>query len=310
MSIRGAQLLRISRNVADLERSVAFYVHRLGFVQAPRMPVIDHELSSLLGLHGQALRIQRLLFGAQEIELVEVGKEVAAYPFDSTSADLWFQHFAMRVHDIESACVRLFRQDLPAPLPTAISHDQSGSAVPITLPPRSGDVIAFKFRDPDGHPLEFLQFPGDSLPRLQEGIDHSAISVADAERSIAFYKKVFGMRVAHRQLNVGIEQQYLDGMNHSTVEVIGLKPDVADGADTHPYIELLAYQRPTGRPRSESTMPLDIASDRLVFRVSEVGNIAESNDEHLQAHVTLGTRGNPQRILLRDPDGHFLEVQQ
>jgi catechol 2,3-dioxygenase-like lactoylglutathione lyase family enzyme len=309
MSARRTQILRISRNVADLERSIAFYVHRLGFVPAS-CTEIDHELAALLGLHGQALRTQRLHFGAQEIQLVEAGQEATAYPADSTSADRWFQHFAMRVHDIELACARLFREGLPAPLPTAISRDQNGSAVPIALPPRSGGVIAFKFRDPDGHPLEFLQLPDDQLPRLQEGIDHSAMSVGDAEKSIAFYTKVLGMRLVHRQLNVGIEQQYLDGLEHSTVEVISLKPDVGDGTDTHPYIELLSYQTPTGRARSERATPRDIASDRLVFRMPKVENVVESNDEHLQAYVTLGTPGNPQCILLRDPDGHFLEVQQ
>ncbi len=42
---------------------------------------------------------------------------------------------------------------------TAISTDG-----PQRLPPSSGGVAAFKFRDPDGHPLELLAFPDRKWP--------------------------------------------------------------------------------------------------------------------------------------------------
>ena len=82
---------------------------------------------------------------------------------------------------------------------TAISIDG-----PQRLPASSGGVSAFKFRDPDGHPLELLAFPDGAWPAhwqarsngdLALGIDHSAISVSDSARSIAFYEAL-GLRVA------------------------------------------------------------------------------------------------------------------
>jgi Glyoxalase/Bleomycin resistance protein/Dioxygenase superfamily len=61
-------------------------------------------------------------------------------------------------------------------------------------------IVAFKFRDPDL--LELIQFPRPDL-RTEGGIDHSAISVADAERSIAFYAERLGLSLQSRQVNRG-----------------------------------------------------------------------------------------------------------
>ena len=65
-------------------------------------------------------------------------------------------------------------------------------------------IRAFYFKDPDDHVLEILQFPPDKGdPRWQRpsdmvflGIDHTAIVVADTDRSVAFYRDVLGLRVA------------------------------------------------------------------------------------------------------------------
>src|SRR3954471_390707 len=75
---------------------------------------------------------------------------------------------------------------------------------PERLPPNTGSVTAYKFRDPEGHPLELTTFPpgvgsakwhaprGDSVFL---GIDHSAITVASSAAAIAFYCDILGMSV-------------------------------------------------------------------------------------------------------------------
>jgi catechol 2,3-dioxygenase-like lactoylglutathione lyase family enzyme len=298
-----AQLVRISRNVADLDCSVAFYVHRLGFTEAPCGSALDHQLGPLAGFPQLALKTQRLTYGAQEIELVEVGAEAAAYPADSNSADIWFQHFALRCSDIAATCRQLHRDDLPAPLPVAISRDSTGTAAPITLPVRSGGATAFKFRDPDGHPLELIQFNADGEQHAVKGIDHSAISVADARRSIDFYTGVFGMQIGHRQTNFGTEQQNLDALAEDRVDVIAMMPNGDSTSCASPHIELLAYQSPTGRAMSGCTTPLDIASDRLVFKVENLQAIVDACKQYLSAISIDSKTGHG---LMRDPDGHFL----
>ena len=106
----------------------------------------------------------------------------------ASASDLCFQHFAIVVADMALA----YRRLCSVSGWTAISIDG-----PQRLPPSSGGVSAFKFRDPDGHPLELLAFPDGRWPAqwrarsngdLALGIDHSAISVSDSARSIAFYQ--------------------------------------------------------------------------------------------------------------------------
>ena len=111
---------------------------------------------------------------------------------------------------------------------------------PQTLP---GGVIAFKFRDPDHHPLELIQFP-TADPVTAHGIDHSAISVADADRSIAFYAAALGLAVTARQVNTGPAQDALDNLDAVTVDVVALSPAIRS-----PHLELLAYRAPCGPAR-------------------------------------------------------------
>ena len=107
---------------------------------------------------------------------------------------------------------------------------------PETLPASSGGVRAFKFRDPDGHPLELLWLPpGRGRPEWHEraraapsdepflGIDHSALAVSSTRRSLAFYRSL-GLHIADRSVNGGPAQSRLDGVAAARVRVTGLRP--------------------------------------------------------------------------------------
>jgi catechol 2,3-dioxygenase-like lactoylglutathione lyase family enzyme len=142
---------------------------------------------------------------------------------------------------------------------------------PVLLPPASGGVTALKFYDPDGHPVEFIQFP-DHRPG---GLDHSAIVVADADRSIAFYRDTLGLRLTSRQINTGSEQDRLDGLVGATVDVVSLCPVSAT-----PHVELLGYRFPAINPKHSATP----SPTCFVFEV--------------ESHSQLNR--------LRDPDGHPL----
>ena len=105
------------------------------------------------------------------------------YPADTTACDLVFQHLALVPDDAQAAWRRA--RDAGA---TPISRER-----PVTLPKSAGGVTAVKFRDPEGHPLEFLQFPRGANPDWKGtgimGIDHSAISVSDVAASRRFYAR-------------------------------------------------------------------------------------------------------------------------
>lgn len=303
MNAGALRLLRVGRNAADLERARRFYCEALGFVVIDSQDGAPPAWSQSPGVCDAAVRSARLRLGAQGIELTAFDPPGAAYPPNSNSADLWFQHCAIVVSDMDAAYARLRRHgDF-----TAISRDG-----PQTLPASSGGVIAFKFRDPDGHPLELILFPpGSGDPAWQTaqnngpmlGIDHSAIGVADADRSIAFYTKL-GLSQATRQTNSGPAQQRLDDLPDVSVDVVALPP--ADART--PHIELLAYRIPRGRAPASSDIR-DIAADRLVLKVQDLAALLEAQADANTEIISTGAiedDDGTQAALLRDPDGHLL----
>jgi catechol 2,3-dioxygenase-like lactoylglutathione lyase family enzyme len=294
-------LLRVGRNVADLERACAFYCEALGF------NVVDRGAPPWTRLPGVCDEVPRsacLKLGEQEIELTEFSNS-APYPQASRSNDVWFQHCAIVVSDMNAAYARV----------RAFGAEPITREGPQQLPPSAGAVRAFKFRDPDGHPLELLSFPpGSGDPRWQRargsalmlGIDHSAISVSNVEHSMAFYTQMLGMNVTARQTNHGIEQQRLDALAEVEVDVVALQPTVHT-----PHIELLGYLRPHGRALN-ALKARDIAADRIVLQVHDLPGTLESArraNAGFVPHDASAACGEG-AALLRDPDGHLLLIEQ
>ncbi|MGI4981757.1 MAG: VOC family protein [Janthinobacterium lividum] len=306
---REGRILCLMRNVRQLERSTAFYETRLGFVRCGPPQRLDAALAGLWSPTHRPLDRQRLRLGASELDLVGVGAAGAApYPDDSRADDLWFQHFAIRCPDIEQAFLRLYRPEPAVPVPRALSGSSScggdGAPGPVVLPARSGGVTAFKFRDPDGHPVELLGFParsGVAPDASPPGIDHSAISVSNVANSIAFYRRWLGFTVDARQWNVGVEQDRLDGLQGVRVDVVALRSP----SGCAPHLELLGYDRApgSGPPRvPAASSPCDVVSDRLVVRVADLDAL-----RHAWLAAALPVEAStPDALLVRDPDRHLL----
>lgn len=250
-------ILRIARNVSNLRRATAYY-EALGF-RSSDTAKSDPGLAALFGI--AHVHSQMLTLGGQMLELTQCDPPGAPFPPDAASNDLDFQHIAILTDDIATAQTRALN---------AGGHPITANG-PQRLPPEAGGVIAYKFRDLDGHPLEFLQFP-DRVSA--SGYDHTAISVASIARSIAFYAR-FGFEIAARQTNTGQSQACLDALLNPVVDVVALKSN-----DDAPHLELLHYQSPPGRPSHWSLN--DLAADRLI----------------------LGAAGGP--AIQRDPDGHII----
>ena len=261
------QVSRIGRlvlNVADLERSCGFYVEALGFER--RRP--DASRRATLGL------------GAQEIVLVQAPPNAAPYPTPRAADDPWFQHFAVAIADMDAAYARL-RPHVGEPI------SRNG---PELLPPSTGSVRAFKFRDPDGHPLELSFAPGSAWAKAAapggpvfQGVDHTALAVSDLEASVAFYTAL-GFRPGPRLLNRGPEQDRLDGLD-------GVELDIAVlfTPEPGPHLELLHYRRP------EPRLPRPIAATDL----AAVETVLIGSDE-----------GSGELRRWSDPDHHRLALER
>ncbi|MEO7053218.1 MAG: VOC family protein [Rhodanobacter sp.] len=285
--IRVANLQHMRLCCKQAKLLAAFYETALGF----RQMAVEH-LSGARGqerfkVAGRALRIT-LELGAQRIKLLQfVDQPGRDYPADSDAADLVFQHFAIVVSDMQQAMTQLSHASGWTPI------TQGG---PQQLPASSGGVTAFKFRDPEGHPLELLAFPSDNTPPAWQplagrapflGIDHSAISVADSARSVAFYQSL-GLSVSTRSVNEDPSQARLDHLDHPIAEVIAMEP-----AQAPPHVELLCYQRSGGHAPLDLRAN-DVAASCLVF---EPGPGCSPPDAGLE----------PVRELF-DPDGHHVAI--
>ena len=91
--------------------------------------------------------------GAATIAFVRFAIAGHAYPLGNRSNDLWFQHLAIVVSDMDAAY---------AHLGLAEGWQAISDNGPQQLPLSNGGVRAFKFRDPDGHPLELIWFPSSA----------------------------------------------------------------------------------------------------------------------------------------------------
>ena len=299
---------RILVTVSDLDRAEGFYRDGLGFETVGRGELAGDGFAHLVGLRDGRAKTLTMRLGREEVTFVQYNTAGKPYPADSRSPDLWFQHFTIVVSDMEKAYAALRRVDF-----TPISD-----AGPVTLPPSNGFVKAFKFRDPDGHPLELLYFPpgqgreiwAGHADRVFLGIDHSAVGVADTARAEAFYAKLLGMSVAYEGVNRGPTQESLDGTFGAVVQITGLRPP----AEAGPGVELLEYRTPpTGRPAPANSASNDLVHVELAFIVDDldglVAKLREARAPFVSPDaVTLG--GGMHAALVRDPDGHAILLEQ
>jgi catechol 2,3-dioxygenase-like lactoylglutathione lyase family enzyme len=250
-----------------LVRSADFY-RAIGFVVGKPVPIPAADMD-ILGLSGGGVRLA-MSFGTSCVDLECFDRPGRPYPDGATACDMVFQHLALVTSEAEAAWLCASRAG-----GTPISRTR-----PVTLPQSSGGVTAIKFRDPDGHPLEFLQFPLTTSSARQGtdtfGIDHSAISVSDAEASERFYT-LHRLSKTTTTINSGPAQDALDDLKGVEAEVVAMEP-----IEKPSHLEMLAYRHPVGRPNYNSA-PNDVAATRVIW----------------QSNVDA---------LIRDPDGHFHEL--
>jgi catechol 2,3-dioxygenase-like lactoylglutathione lyase family enzyme len=281
-------LTRIEMVSRDPEALAEFYQAAFGFLRSSR------DLSSAMG-GGIDLRL-----GGQAVKLIRAQPGGRPYPADVAGWSPLFQHIAIVVADMSRAYAHL--STFPGWKPISTSGPQ-------VLPAASGGVSAFKFRDPEGHPLELIAFPPNAVPPRWQmtsqavclGIDHSALSVASTAVSVAFYESL-GLDRSGGSLNVGQEQAMLDDVADTVVEVTALTP-----AQTTPHVELLCYQGDFDR-RVPAQGANDATANRLVLAVENHETIEAVCAYHHSA--LLSAPGSREQglycAMLHDPDGHLI----
>lgn len=307
-NIQVQRIRAIGLTVQDADRSQDFYTQALGFKPVSDITVETEDYSDLEGVADAKIRIVTLQLGDELIELMQylnvAGKPI---PKDSQSNDLWFQHLAIAVSDMDRAYAHL--QAFPIE-PISVS--------PQTIPPdnkASAGVRAFKFKDPDRHPLELIWFPADKgqdkwhqkSESLFLGIDHSAIAVFNTKQSLQFYRDLLGMQVEGGSLNQGETQARMDNLPEAEVQVTPLRPQLGGLG-----IELLDYITPAnGRPMPSDWSSCDIANVQMELVVNNIEQAVEmlrENEVEFVSSRVVEFASSPYRqgCLIKDPDGHSM----
>jgi len=303
----------------DTEALAAWYERWLGFQPIAARDHADDACCQLVGLPGARLRCQTLRLGDERLELHQVldpgpHRSGRPLPADSRSNDLWFQHICLVVPELQAVA------------PAITAQIEAGALQPISSGPQrlpdwntaAAGIVAFKFHDPDGHPLELLQFPPDKgEARWHQpsgaalmGFDHSAIGIADPARSARFYGELLGLTHGGGGTNSGPEQDRLDGLEHTAVQIDAWRAPQGMG------IEALAYRSPTGGRAQPADfgfqdlfhwqLRLEVEDlDALASRVEACGGSLIS-----ERVLDLGDALPPWRrgLQIADPDGHRLQL--
>jgi catechol 2,3-dioxygenase-like lactoylglutathione lyase family enzyme len=295
--------------VSGMERSVDFFSKVLSFEKVSDVETSGRAYETLQGLFGLRMRVVRMRLGNEFIVLSQYiappgGRPI---PMDSRSHDLWFQHIAIVVSDMEKAYRRLRQY--------RVKHVSTAPQIIPKSNPAAAGISAFKFRDPDDHNLELLYFPpGKGDPRWQRkneqlflGIDHTAISISNTDASLKFYRDILGLTVTGESLNSGTEQERLDNLLGAKVRITGLRP-----GPHPPGIEFLEYLTPLGRRAMPvNTKAHDLWSWQTRLTVKDVDlaerRISKAGYQLVSSAVSdfSGEKlGFVKGLLVLDPDSH------
>lgn len=138
--------------------------------------------------------------------------------------------------------------------------------------------------------------------------DHTGITVANLERSLAFWRDVLGFELSHRPHQTGSLASEITGVPGAEISIAVLK------GYGH-KIELLEYLAPPDRQKL-CPRPCDVGSVHVAFQVDDLdavlNAIAASGWEAPGQPQTLtaGPNAGKRVVYVRDPDGSTIEFMQ
>jgi len=138
------------------------------------------------------------------------------------------------------------------------------------------------------------------------GISHVGISVANLERSIAFYRDLLGMRL--------IQQVPLGGANYDAIMGLkGTQGRIAVLRTGNLEIELLEFKRPAPQPGDPGRHVSDQGISHFAIHVEDIAGLhARLEAAGVRFHSALVHFAScaTTAAYFRDPDGNFIEMLQ
>jgi glyoxylase I family protein len=147
-----------------------------------------------------------------------------------------------------------------------------------------------------------------SRPFQVLAVDHTGFTVADIERSLAFWRDVLGFKLSHRAHHTGELASEVTGVAGAEILIAVLK------APGH-RIELLQYLSPPDRVVAQ-LRPCDVGSAHVALMIDDIdavlNRIADAGWKAAGKPQTLQSGPNAGRsvVYVRDPDGTTIELMQ
>jgi catechol 2,3-dioxygenase-like lactoylglutathione lyase family enzyme len=298
--------------VKEMNQSLKFYTEVLGFKKISDTEYKGESFEKLQGVFGLNMRVVRLQLGDEFIELTDYlttgGRSI---PEDAKSNDLFFQHIAIVVSDMDKAFQQVKKNNV-----------EYVSTAPQTLPksiPAAEGIKAFYFHDPDNHNLELIYFPNGkgqdkwqkSNGKLFLGIDHTAIGVSSTENSHHFYMDLLGIERKGDSWNKGIEQEHLNNVEGASLHITGYRAAAGPGVEFLQYIIPGPGKSYPADSRSDdiwywqTTLIVDDA-EALYQKLKTTSSVFVSKEIVHQHLNGLHTKS----FIIRDPDGHAMLIKE
>jgi catechol 2,3-dioxygenase-like lactoylglutathione lyase family enzyme len=263
-------LAHVAFRVSDMERTSAFYESLLGY----------EEPFSLKDSNG---KITLAFVKVNDLQYVEL------FQGDARSQGQ-FDHFALYTDDL-----------------TAMRAYLSAQKVPIVEDIHQGRIgnSFLTIRDPDGHPVEILQYSKTSLTARSQGkfmpagrvsshITHVGILVSSVGSAMKFYRDMLGFR------------EFLRGTGGGNGQPGWVDLQTPDGGD---YIELIPYSGVPTPAYLKAQNHFSLVSSDIQKTIASLQTRATTELQTSSLNVENGG-SLPPRTNLFDPDGARIEIME
>jgi catechol 2,3-dioxygenase-like lactoylglutathione lyase family enzyme len=160
--------------------------------------------------------------------------------------------------------------------------------------------------------LLLLWVAANAQPAAITAVDAPGFTVADADRSVAFFQQVLSFEKVSDIEVTGTAYEHLQGVFGVRMRIVRLK--LGDE-----FIELTEYLAPKGRPIPADARSNDRSFQHIAIIVSDMDKAYQWLRKHKVTHASTGPQrlpdwnknaGGISAFYFQDPDGHALEILQ
>ncbi len=139
------------------------------------------------------------------------------------------------------------------------------------------------------------------------GFNHVGISVASLDKSIAFYREMFGMEPLGEPFPFGGEQF------SEIMDIPGVQGRMCMIAKGNLWLELFEFSKPVGKAKDSNYPVSDRGYSHFGFTVDDIDAVYDRlNAAGVRMHSPIQTfvGGGMRATYCRDPDGNVFEIMQ